>query len=177
MNIKLKNQTIQTVPFQPLDENQEHFTGSEIITADEILDQARYIISKRMERGPQFRDVHAAKEYALIHCADHERETVSALFLDGHFKLIIHKEMFRGTVDSAVVYPREIVKDALMHNASMVILCHNHTVDDVQPSKSDKTMTKIVDEALEIVGIRLLDHLIVGKDDVFSFTHDKERTS
>ncbi len=170
--VQLKNKTVQTVPFQPLDDTNDQYAGAEIITADDILEQARYIISARMERGPRFSNVDAAKEYLLIHCADHEREVFSVLFLDGHYKLIVHSEMFRGTVGKAVVHPREVVRDALMHNAAYVILCHNHTVDDPRPSRADKVLTQRVADALELVDIPLLDHLIVAKDSVYSFVYD-----
>lgn len=167
-NLQITNKKTQAVPFQPLDENQEHFTGSEIITADEILDQARYIIAKRMERGASFFDVEAAKEYALIHCADHEREYFSVLFLDAKHRLIAHDFIFTGTVHGSAVYPREIVKEALRRNAVAVILAHNHPSGDPEPSQADLAITKRIREALDLMDINVLDHVIVGSESVVS---------
>lgn len=166
-NLQLKNKT-QTVPFQPLDDANEHFSGSDIITADEILDQARYIISKRMERGASFFDVDAAKEYALIHCADHEREYFSVLFLDAKHRLIAHDFIFTGTVNGSAVYPREIVKEALRHNAVAVIVAHNHPSGDPEPSQADLNITTRISKALDILDIKVLDHVIVGSESVVS---------
>jgi DNA repair protein RadC len=95
-------------------------------------------------------------------------EVFSCLFLDTRHRLIRYEEMFRGTIDGAAVYPREIVKQALSFNAAAVILSHNHPSGDAEPSEADRSITIRVSKALSLVDVRLLDHLVVGADEVVS---------
>jgi DNA repair protein RadC len=90
------------------------------------------------------------------------------MFLDNRHFLIAFEQMFRGTIDGTSVYPREVMKDALRHNAAAVILAHNHPSGDPNPSESDERITSRIKTALELVDIRLLDHIVVGKDKCIS---------
>ena len=91
------------------------------------------------------------------------------LFLDTQHRLIAFEELFRGTLDSASVYPREVAKEALRHNAGAVILAHNHPSGIAEPSHADRRITDRLKEALGLFEIRVLDHLVVGSPEVVSF--------
>ena len=90
-------------------------------------------------------------------------EVFSCLFLDTRHRIICFEPMFRGTVDGATVYPREVVKRALYHNAAAVILGHNHPSGDCEPSEADRGITAKLASALALVDVRLLDHLVVSR--------------
>jgi DNA repair protein RadC len=109
------------------------------------------------------------RELALKYLGPREAETFSVFWLDSRNRLIAFEELFRGTIDGAPVYPRELVKLALSRNAAAVILCHNHPSADPEPSVADELITKTIKRALELVGVRVLDHLIVGGTTILSF--------
>jgi DNA repair protein RadC len=92
----------------------------------------------------------------------HPYEIFACLFLDNRHRIIVFEELFRGTIDGASVHPREVVRRALHHNAAAVILSHNHPSGIAEPSQADERITKRLKSALELVDIRLLDHLIIG---------------
>lgn len=92
-----------------------------------------------------------------------EHELFCCIYLDNRHRVIAFEELFRGTVDGTSVYPREVVKEALKHNAAAIILAHNHPSGVAEPSQADERITKRLKAALELVDIRLLDHLIVGE--------------
>ena len=90
------------------------------------------------------------------------------LMLDSRHRVIAFEEVFRGTLDSASVYPREVVKIALEHNAAALILVHNHPSGDPEPSQTDRNLTTKLQDALNLVGVRALDHVVVGQEDCVS---------
>ena len=92
-----------------------------------------------------------------------DHEVFAVLFLDNRHRLIEYVELFRGTIDAASVYPREIVKAALLRNAAAVTLVHNHPSGKVEPSREDRAVTTRVVEAGETIGIEVLDHVIIGE--------------
>jgi len=89
-------------------------------------------------------------------------ETFTLIYVDNRHRMIACEDLFRGTIDGASVHPREVVKEALRHNSAAVILAHNHPSGVAEPSQSDELITQRVKEALALVDIRLLDHIIVG---------------
>jgi DNA repair protein RadC len=97
-----------------------------------------------------------------------EREVFAVLFLDSQHRLIEYQELFFGTIDAAAVYPREVVKAALDHNAAAVIFSHNHPSGVSQPSQADIAITEKLKKALNLIDVRTLDHIIIGED-IFSF--------
>jgi DNA repair protein RadC len=92
----------------------------------------------------------------------------SVLFLDSQHRLIKYDELFQGTVNSAHVYPREVIKAALKHNAAAVILAHNHPSGVAQPSQADRDITQDISQLLKALDVRVLDHMIVGDVEVIS---------
>lgn len=104
-----------------------------------------------------------------------EREVFMVMFLDNQNRLIKKEKMFYGTINQATVYPREIIKEALKCNAAAIIVAHNHPSGNCTPSESDRILTKKIEMACDLVGIRFVDHIVVGKGDYFSFKEEKFR--
>lgn len=138
-------------------------------SADQILDAARQVIDQKMQRGVSFTSPTLVKEYLVTKLSGFEHEVFAVLFLDSQHRLIEYSEMFRGTIDSASVYPREVVKEAMRCNAGAVILAHNHPSGNPEPSSADKTLTARLKEALALIDVRTLDHIIVAGADTTSF--------
>lgn len=140
-----------------------------LATADQILEAARQAIEHKMQRGDSFTSPAAVKEYLRAKLAGFEHEVFAVLFLDTQHRLIEYAEMFRGTIDSAEVHPREVVKTALRHNAAAVVISHNHPSGNPEPSAADKVLTKQLKEVLALVDVRTLDHIIVAGSKTTSF--------
>lgn len=138
-------------------------------TAEQILEEARQIIDLKTQRGEAFTSPGLVKEYLITKLAGFEHEFFAALFLDAKHQLIQYVEMFRGSIDSASVYPREVVKEALHCNAAAVIFAHNHPSGNPEPSQANKTLIQRLKEALTLVEVRSLDHIVVGGRQTVSF--------
>ncbi|MGI1672022.1 MAG: DNA repair protein RadC [Neptuniibacter sp.] len=126
------------------------------------LEKAAQIIESKITYNAVFsspKDVSQYCQYNLLH---YEHEVFFVLFLNHKHQLITACEMFRGSISGASIYPREVVKEALLQNASAVILAHNHPSGDPEPSQADITITNRLCEALSLMDIRVLDHLVVG---------------
>ncbi|NYE22090.1 JAB domain-containing protein [Pigmentiphaga litoralis] len=138
-------------------------------SADQILDAARRVIDQKMQRGTEFTLLATVKEYLRTKLAGFEREVFAVLFLDTRHRLIDYVEMLRGTIDGATVRPREVVEEALQHNAAAVIFSHNHPSGNPEPSATDRALTQRLKEALTLVEVRTLDHIIVAGDQTTAF--------
>jgi DNA repair protein RadC len=103
-----------------------------------------------------------SREFLLASLRDRPHEVFACLFMDNRHRVLAFDELFRGTIDAAAVYPREIVKQALARNAAAVILAHNHPSGVAEPSQSDQLITRRIRDALDLVDIRLLDHFVIG---------------
>lgn len=114
-----------------------------------------------------------AVRYLQTELENDEREIFMALFLDNHHRLIKVEKLFFGTINQAEVHPREIIKEGLKCNAAAVIIAHNHPSGICEPSDADRQLTEKIKLACELVDIRLVDHIIVGKGDFFSFEEEK----
>jgi len=126
------------------------------------LELARRHHLERLRFGPSLTSPRAARDFLIARLRDREHEVFCCLFLDSRHRLISFEELFRGTVDGASVHPREVVKQALARNATAVILAHNHPSGIAEPSQADEIITTRLRDALALVDIRVLDHLIVG---------------
>jgi DNA repair protein RadC len=138
-------------------------------SANEVLHAARNVLAKRVRRGTKFSAPQAVREFLSVKLGDRQHEVFVVVMLDNQHRLIEACEMFRGTIDGASVYPREVVKEALMHNAAAVILAHNHPSGVAEPSAADRALTERLKSALALVDIRVLDHFVVGGESVISF--------
>jgi DNA repair protein RadC len=112
--------------------------------------------------GESIRSPADTETFLLATLRDRQHEVFCCLFLDNRHRVLGFDELFRGTIDGTSVYPREVVKQALKVNAAAVILAHNHPSGVAEPSQADERITRRVRSALELVDIRLLDHLIIG---------------
>ena len=112
--------------------------------------------------GQAIRSPADTETFLLARLRDRPHEVFCCLYLDNRHRVILFEELFRGTIDGTSVYPREVVKQALAANAAAVILAHNHPSGVAEPSQADERITRRVKSALELVDIRLLDHLVIG---------------
>lgn len=122
----------------------------------------RYLEAPTVSRGALSAPADAVR-FFRARIADLPHEVFCCLFLDTRHRLIDYEELFRGTVDGAAVYPREVVKRALHHNASAVILGHNHPSGVAEPSEADRSITLKLAKALALIEVRLLDHVVVTR--------------
>jgi len=117
-------------------------------------------------------DAQASKRFGQLKLAHLEHEVFAVAWLDTQHQLIAFEEVFRGTIDACSVYPREIVKSALKHNSGAALLYHNHPSNQSQPSQADKAITRRITEALEVIDVRVLDHIVVCLDNAVSFAEE-----
>jgi DNA repair protein RadC len=134
-----------------------------------VLELSRRQGLETLQREPPLQHPKAVKSYRRQHLRHYEREVFLCLFLDNQHQLIVCEEVCSGTIDSATIHPREIVKRCLHHNAAAVIFSHNHPSGIAEPSQADQHITCLLREALALVGVKVLDHLVVGDSDVVSF--------
>ena len=130
--------------------------------SEQVLAAAQQIVDARMVRGASFKDPAVACEFFRNKLGHLEREVFAAVFLDTRHRLIEYVELFQGTIDGAEVHPREVVRQALRCNAAAVIVAHNHPSGTTDPSAADRAVTARLKQALALVDIRLLDHVIVS---------------
>lgn len=138
------------------------------ISDDALIEAALKVLSEQLVRSELLESPTATRKYLALRYAGLEREVFSCLFLDNRHRLIACEELFQGTVDGASVHPREVVKRALAHNAAAVILAHNHPSGVAEPSQADELITVRLKDALGVVDIRVLDHLVVAGAKVVS---------
>lgn len=134
-----------------------------------VLEMSRRHLSATLSQGGVLSSPQSVKAYLQSELRHQPREVFSLLLLDAQHRLLAYKELFRGTIDGASVYPREVVKTALAYNASAVILAHNHPSGIAEPSQADRRITERLKKALGLMDIRVLDHLVVGDGEVVSF--------
>lgn len=131
----------------------------------------RYLL-EQLTTGYEFTGSDTVKTYLQAELEPREREIFMVLFLDNQHRLIKREEMFLGTINSASVHPREIIKTGLYCNAAALILAHNHPSGIAKPSLADKQITERIKQATELVDMRLLDHFVIGKGNYFSFSEN-----
>lgn len=130
---------------------------------------ARRHFAETLQRGSVLENPEQTRDFLTSRLRDYSFEVFSCLFLDNHHRVIQFDELFRGTINGASVYPREVVKKALRHNAAAVIFAHNHPSGIAEPSEADRHITRQLSEALALVDVRVLDHVVVGDGATVSF--------
>lgn len=125
--------------------------------------------SQLREPGAAFTSSSSVRDWLRMHLATLDREAFTVLWLDNQHRLIAFDTLFLGTINSITVHPREVVKAGLHHNAAAALLAHNHPSGEAEPSLADQRITERLKQALDLVDIRLLDHLVVGGMDIVSF--------
>ena len=136
----------------------------------EVIEAATaFLEEKTYCYGESIESPTASKHYMRLKIGEQEREIFMVLFLSSQHHVIASEEMFYGTIDGAAVYPREVVKAALKHNAAAVILGHNHPSGICEPSAADERITERLQSALGLIDVRVLDHIICSQSEAYSF--------
>jgi DNA repair protein RadC len=138
-------------------------------TTEQILAAARQALAHRVRRGASLSSPQKVREYLTMRLGHLDHEVFGLILVDNRHRVIEYVELFRGTIDGASVYPREIVKLALEKGAAACVLLHNHPSGVKDQSHADELITKRVKEALALIDVRVLDHCIVAGDSVLSF--------
>lgn len=133
------------------------------------MELVRRALAETLTSGNALSSPRAVKDYLRLTLAGREHEVFLALFLDAQHRVIVCEELFRGTLTQTSVYPREVTKRALRHNAAAVLFAHNHPSGVAEPSRADETLTQSLRQALALVDVRVLDHFVVTAGDVASF--------
>jgi len=134
-----------------------------------VIELARRSLAQQLVARPVFDAPQRVKDYLRLQLAHLDHEVFAVLFLDAQNRLLALEHLFRGTLTQTSVYPREVVKRALELGAGAVILAHNHPSGIAEPSKADEWLTRSLAAALQLVDVRVLDHLVVGQAEAVSF--------
>lgn len=129
---------------------------------DPIIAQALQLLALEVREADALVSPGAVRDYLRLLLAGRPHEVFVVVFLDAQNRVIAAEEMFRGTLTQTSVYPREVVIEALARNAASVICCHNHPSGVAEPSRADELLTRTLKQALALVDVRVLDHLIVA---------------
>jgi len=132
------------------------------------LELARRSLAEQLADRPALANPHESGSYLRAQLRHLPYEVFACLFLDNRHRVLAFEELFRGTVDSASVHPREVVRACLRRNASAVIFAHNHPSGVAEPSASDRAITRDLQDALQLIGVRVLDHLVIGNGEPVS---------
>lgn len=153
---------------------QEHFHQALLVrdaddhyrraSTEEIIDAALAELKRRFARGEAFTSPADTKRFLQLKLSPLEHEVFAVLWLDNRHRVLAFEELFRGTIDGASVHPREVVKSALQHNAAACIFAHNHPSGDANPSQADQRTTQRLQEALALIEVRTLDHIVVAEN-------------
>jgi DNA repair protein RadC len=131
-----------------------------------VLEMGRRHLDARLRRGEALESPAQTVRYLSARLRHHPYEVFAVLFLDNRHRVITYEELFAGTIDGASVHPREVVRRALAHNAAALILAHNHPSGVAEPSAADAAITRRLKEALALIDVRVLDHIVIGDDAV-----------
>lgn len=134
-----------------------------------VMELARRSLHTDLRSQPVFSNPQVVKDFLQMQLGHRPHEVFGVLFLDAQHRLIAFEELFRGTLSQTSVYPREVVKQALAHNAGAVILTHNHPSGVLEPSRADELLTQTLKSSLQLVDVRVLDHIVVGRSACLSF--------
>ncbi|EHN6574088.1 DNA repair protein RadC [Salmonella enterica] len=146
------------------------FAATLPLSAQQTIREALILLENQLrEPGASFTSSSSVRDWLRLQLASLEREEFVALFLDNQHRLITHETLFTGTINHTPVHPREVVKAGLKHNCAAVIVAHCHPSGLAEPSNTDRQVTMRIQQALGLVDIRLLDHLVVGGMEIVSF--------
>jgi DNA repair protein RadC len=137
-----------------------------VLTA--CMELARRHLAEELRRGDAMLSPTDSAAYLKAKLRDYPYEVFAVLFLDTRHRPIAFEELFRGSIDGAAVYPREVVRRALNHNAAAIIVAHNHPSGVAEPSEADRLITRRLQDALALIEVRVLDHLVIGDGDPVS---------
>ena len=151
--------------------SQVHGIGtSKYVQLQAIFEMSRRALSEQLQQRDVFKSPQAVRDYLVLKLGSLTKEVFLVLFLDTQNRLLASEEMFSGSLSETSVYPREVVKRALHHNATSVIFAHNHPSGIAQQSQADELITKQLKQALVLIDVRVLDHFIVAGNNTLSFS-------
>ena len=136
----------------------------EAVTEEEFLDIAQRLARRRLAKGRVLRGPASVYRALQTQLLGRDHEVFGIVYLDNRHRILAVDELFRGSIDGTAVYPREVVKEALRHGAAAVILVHNHPSGGLEPSVADEQITDRLRQALELVEVRVLDHIITSAE-------------
>ena len=139
-------------------------------TIQGALELGRRFLDQTLRKQGPLSSPSQAADFLTHQLRDRKREIFAVIYLDTRHQVIDYEELFQGTLNGATVHPREVVRSALFHNASALIIAHNHPSGIAEPSESDTTLTRRLRESLNLVDIRLLDHLVIGDGEFVSMS-------
>lgn len=142
---------------------------SKYVQLQAIFEMVRRALDEDMRRGDVLSSPQAVRDYLRLQLGGLSREVFVVLFLDAQNRVLGNEELFAGTLTQTSVYPREVVKRALHHNAASVILAHNHPSGVAEPSHADEVLTRTLQQALHLIDVRVLDHFVVAGNQMVSF--------
>ncbi|MAT91370.1 MAG: hypothetical protein CME59_02090 [Halioglobus sp.] len=142
------------------------------LTEDQIIEKALQILESRIFNGDTLDSPAATVNFLKLKLAGRDQEAFCAIFLNSQRQVLDFEEMFHGTLDGASVYPREVVKAAIYKRAAAVIFAHNHPSGPAEPSAADCSITSRLQDALALIDVRVLDHIIVGGANSYSFAEN-----
>ena len=132
------------------------------------MEMARRVLDEPLRAGDPLTSPEETRRYLKLRLVTRQHEVFACLFLDNRHRIIRYEELFQGTIDGAAVYPREVARRALDYNAAAVILAHNHPSGEAEPSSADISLTRRLKEALALIEVRVLDHMVIGHGSVVS---------
>lgn len=141
-----------------------HYLIDSPVTEIDILRMAHQLARQRLAKGRLLTSPDQVFSHLQMLLQNYEHEVFAVLLLDSKHRVLGFHQLFRGTLEEASVHPREVVKLVLAHNAAAVILVHNHPSGDPEPSQADRKLTHALKDALNLVGTRTLDHIVVGSE-------------
>lgn len=133
------------------------------------LELGRRYIAQQLQRGQPLESPASTRKALMARLGHHREELFACLYLDNRHHILAYEDLFRGTIDAASVHPRVVVQRALEHNAAAMVFAHNHPSGDPEPSHADRILTRRLSEALALVDVRVLDHVVVGANECVSF--------
>jgi DNA repair protein RadC len=133
------------------------------------LELGRRFLDSDIQPGETLHNSDGTKQFLAHQLKHYSHEVFACLFLDNHNRLICFEELFHGTLAEASIYPREVVKRGLLHNAAKIIFAHNHPSGNPEPSQADQEITQILKQSLRLVDIQVIDHIVIGHQHSLSF--------
>jgi len=134
-----------------------------------VMEMNRRQHKEKLFCGQSLKSPNSSKDYLLSELRDHEQEIFACIFLDSRNRVISFEKLFFGTINGASVHPREVLKRCLHHNASAIIMAHNHPSGVPEPSQSDQTLTASLTSTLALIDVSVLDHFVIGNGVLVSF--------
>ncbi len=152
-----------------VEETGEIYRFTRPVTPNELFQMTREMIERQFLRSDYLDNPQTTKEFLLRHLVHHQQEVFAGIFLDNRNGIQAYEELFFGTIDGCSVHPREVVRRALHHNSAAMIFAHNHPSGNPEPSMADEQITCRLKEALALIDIRVLDHIVIGGNEAVSF--------